>query len=462
MKPYKLAFYGDDFTGSADVMEVLQWSGLKTVLFLEPPSEKRLAEFDDLRAFGVAGWGRTMTPDDMDTELLPALQMLRASGAEFVHYKTCSTFDSSPEIGSIGKALELGRQVFGSGVVPIVIGAPKLGRYQVFGNLFARSGLDTQPFRLDRHPTMIQHPITPMQESDIRLHLAQQTALEIELFDCLMLDERSSGLQTQIPAMSKTAQALLFDVLYPEHLAKIGSILQDMAALASPQFVVGSSGIEYALTEFWAQQGRLPTLHPRANRPPEFGPVDQLVVVTGSCSPVNARQVAWAQQHGFSTLRLDPSQLIDSRHSQTAIERYVDQAVAQLKNGANVLLHTSLGPSDARVAQMWDTCVRMGLSPLEIKMQSGRLLGPQLGRILRGVLDLWPMPRVGVAGGDTSGFVARELGINALEAIAPVAPGSPLCRAHCENALDGIEVFFKGGQVGKDDVWSAMLEGTLD
>jgi uncharacterized protein YgbK (DUF1537 family) len=33
-----LAYYGDDFTGSTDAMEVLQWAGLRTVLFLEPPS----------------------------------------------------------------------------------------------------------------------------------------------------------------------------------------------------------------------------------------------------------------------------------------------------------------------------------------------------------------------------------------------------------------------------------------
>ena len=68
--------------------------------------------------------------------------------------------------------------------------------------------------------------------------------------------------------------------------------------------------------------------------------------------------------------------------------------------------------------------------------------------------------RVAVAGGDTSGYVARELGITALEAIAPVAPGSPLCRVHADNELNGIEIFFKGGQVGKDNVWETMLKGT--
>jgi uncharacterized protein YgbK (DUF1537 family) len=67
-----------------------------------------------------------------------------------------------------------------------------------------------------------------------------------------------------------------------------------------------------------------------------------------------------------------------------------------------------------------------------------------------------------VAGGDTSGYIARELELVALQAIAPVAPGSPLCRGHAANSMQGVEFFFKGGQVGKDDVWSTMLHGTLN
>ena len=105
MSPPILAYYGDDFTGSADVMEVLQWAGLRTVLFLQPPTRSELDSFDNLRAFGIAGWSRSMSPSEMESELKPALESLKASEAKMVHYKVCSTFDSSPEIGNIGKAL---------------------------------------------------------------------------------------------------------------------------------------------------------------------------------------------------------------------------------------------------------------------------------------------------------------------------------------------------------------------
>ena len=57
-----LAYYGDDFTGSADVMEALARSGYRTVLFLKPPTTEQLAKYPDLRAFGIAGGSRTMSP----------------------------------------------------------------------------------------------------------------------------------------------------------------------------------------------------------------------------------------------------------------------------------------------------------------------------------------------------------------------------------------------------------------
>jgi uncharacterized protein YgbK (DUF1537 family) len=66
--------------------------------------------------------------------------------------------------------------------------------------------------------------------------------------------------------------------------------------------------------------------------------------------------------------------------------------------------------------------------------------------------------RAAVAGGDTSGYVAREIGIDALEMSAPLAPGAPLCVARSRRAeVDGVEFTFKGGQVGHDDFFATLL-----
>src|SRR5271156_3723330 len=131
-----IAFYGDDFTGSTDAMECLAAAGLRTVLFTDVPSPSLLARFEGLQAMGIAGNSRGLTPDEMDGAILDALAALRRSGAAILHYKVCSTFDSSPTIGSFGRVMDLAKRLLYSGTIPIVVGAPKLGRYSMFGTLF--------------------------------------------------------------------------------------------------------------------------------------------------------------------------------------------------------------------------------------------------------------------------------------------------------------------------------------
>ena len=171
------AYYGDDFTGSTDVLEALASAGVRSVLFVGPPSETQRERFAGCRAFGIAGDSRSRTPQWMSTQLPQLFRRLGALRAPIVHYKTCSTFDSSARTGSIGRALEIGQQTLPGPFIPIVVAAPHLGRYVAFGNLFATDrGI---VHRIDRHPTMRAHPVTPMHEADLRRHLAAQTSMEI-------------------------------------------------------------------------------------------------------------------------------------------------------------------------------------------------------------------------------------------------------------------------------------------
>ena len=130
------------------------------MLFLRTPDAADLDRFRDCRAIGIAGDSRSRPPAWMRAELPAVFERLREIGAPVVQYKVCSTFDSSPAIGNIGCALEIGREAFGVPYVPVVPAAPLLERYVVFGNLFAAGGGAIH--RIDRHPSMSRHPVTPM------------------------------------------------------------------------------------------------------------------------------------------------------------------------------------------------------------------------------------------------------------------------------------------------------------
>ena len=81
MNDLLMAFYGDDFTGSADAMEALTLNGVPTALFLDRPGSALLRErLKNVRAVGVAGTSRAMTPTEMDGELPGQFQLLKDLG----------------------------------------------------------------------------------------------------------------------------------------------------------------------------------------------------------------------------------------------------------------------------------------------------------------------------------------------------------------------------------------------
>lgn len=455
----KLAFYGDDFTGSTDAAECLAFAGLRTLLFLKPPTVEDLARFPGLEAIGVAGDSRAMSPSEMDEKLPPVLASLQKLGAPFVHYKTCSTFDSSPVTGSIGRIMDIAREHFHGRSVPIVVGAPALGRYCLFGNLFARAGIDGEIYRLDRHPTMSVHPVTAMDEADLRRHLSRQTSLTLGLFDYLQCAGNDEAVDERLNRLLKSdVDAVLFDVVDREQLTTVGRLLNTLARDDSALFMVGSSGVEYALTQWWRRQGELPETVISPIRPKS---VEQILVVSGSASPVTASQIDASISRGYASVAVDPVKLMNGEGIE-AIGHVARQATDSLRSGRNVLIHTSHGPHDPRIDALKAALRGRGMSAAEVQSYGGRELGKRLGHVLKEVLSEVDLPRVVVAGGDTSSHATQILGLDALEIIAPIAPGGPLCRVVAPGRrVDGLEMCLKGGQVGHRDFFEAVRIGRM-
>jgi uncharacterized protein YgbK (DUF1537 family) len=212
--------------------------------------------------------------------------------------------------------------------------------------------------------------------------------------------------------------------------------------------VAGSSGIEYALTKHLNATRLLP--HREQNVDPPRA-VDRVIVISGSCSPVTERQIAWAIAHGFAEVPLDTASLLQSRQPDAAIAELVRRVASEFDAGRSVIVPTSRGPDDPRIAG-----TRQSAPP----GLTAEPLGVILGRILHGVLHLCRVERVAVTGGDTSGYVARAVGIDALEMAGPLAPGAPLCLARSHDAaVEGVEITFKGGQVGHDDFFGTLVAG---
>jgi uncharacterized protein YgbK (DUF1537 family) len=282
---------------------------------------------------------------------------------------------------------------------------------------------------------MSRHPITPMEESDLRLHLAKQTTSKLKSFDMLAL--RSLDADLQLEALLKdNPTGVIFDGASREVLRRTAELIWKRRSEAC--FVVGSSGFTHGLAVYWRGAGLVKMTDDFS--PP--GRADRLVVMAGSCSTVTEQQIRWGIANGFEGVRIDAAALSNVRSAEPAKTALLKASLAHLEAGKSVLLYSALGPTGCK-----DTANRDEL-------------GAQMGKLLHELLARSGVKRAVIAGGDTASHAGRQLGVYALTMLAPMAPGAPLCRAHVTDARSrGLELVFKGGQVGPKDFFGAVRAG---
>jgi uncharacterized protein YgbK (DUF1537 family) len=277
----------------------------------------------------------------------------------------------------------------------------------------------------------------------LRLHLGKQTKRRIALFDILKVAlpvERARATLRGI--LADKPDIVLFDLLYASQLPLLGELIDGQATAGRPLFSVGSSGIEMALGAYWTKSGKLP-----GKKLPRATAAKQVLVGSGSCSPVTSEQIAWASRNGFAEVLLDVGALATVKSSAVEIKWATAAAAELLGSGLSVIVHTTKSGPDNRIAA-------------KLKGESARVLGSALGKVLLGAVQQSGVRRVCVAGGDTSSYAARAMGIEALEMIARLTPGAPLCRAYAAgSSLDRCEVVFKGGQVGAENYFGIVRGG---
>lgn len=382
----------------------------------------------------------------MEDNLPAAFAALAALDAPITHYKVCSTFDSAPETGSIGKAIDLAAPVLGGAWIPMLVAAPAIHRYQLFGNLFA--SVDGVGYRLDRHPTVSRHPTTPMDEADVRVHLGRQTTRAIGLVDYLALVSGKGDRALQ-RARDEGGEIVSVDVIDEASLFAAGRLIWENRG--GGLFVVGSQGVEYALVAYWRAAGLIADA-PAAKR---AGPA-RIAAVSGSCSPVTARQIDWAAANGFAAIPLDATAAVDETRWADALTDAIAAAREALRAGRSPLVYTAHGADDPAIPVLKQAARAAGVSEQEANAR----IGHGLGAILRDLVARDEVRRVAIAGGDTSGHALAGLGIVALEAEVALTPACGIAIARAEDpGIDGLEVALKGGQMGPLDFFGMIERG---
>jgi uncharacterized protein YgbK (DUF1537 family) len=436
-------FVADDLTGASDVLAQAHQYGLNAVLVM---GDAPLPE--DADVVGIAGPARSLGGAAFDDQVRADLQRIAAVDSDVLLYKVCSTFDSSPTMGSIGRGIELLHEQFpGHGPIPVAPAQPSFGRYTAFSEHYAAYAGEV--YRLDRHPVMSQHPSTPMQEADLRKVLAAQLhdddpigAVHLPAYDSGTFAEAWTRhrQRTQMPAfvvdaasdahLDLVAGALRHTGQRTDHDEHAGS--GSHTGPGTPEIVVGSGGIMAALARTLTLTTTGTETLP-APPPPASGPV---LAVSASASSVTSAQLQDAIDHGWTDIPVESSLLLGD--NPTGRAHLLEEVSAALSAGHHVVVHTTRGGSDSRYAST---------GPLDAKY-----IGTLLGDLAAQMAQRGLTSDIAVLGGDTSSHALSAMGVRELRVTGQFVTAAPICRSDDDAAVAGCRLVLKGGQVGPPDL----------
>jgi uncharacterized protein YgbK (DUF1537 family) len=413
----RIGFFADDLTGAADVLAQAHALGLDAALTLDPT--KPLPETADV--IGIAGPTRSLQAAELERAIRDGLTPFVGEDLDVLLYKVCSTFDSSPTIGNIGRAIELLHEYWPShGAIPVVPAQPEFGRYTAFSQHFG--AYQGEIYRLDRHPVMSNHPATPMSEADLRDIIAAQTRS----------GERPAAIH--LPAYSNGS----FQDLWVERRAGTGAFVVD--AVDTPQMdevagqlltdpgtalVVGSGGIMAAL----ARSRGVGTPRQRV-RSAASGPV---LAVSASASSTTADQITDAINAGWVDVAI-PAEAFEQEEPRG---QWVEVVASALLRGDHVVAHTLRGIDDPRMSTR-------EIAPADV--------GGAIGRLAKVMVKRGLTRDVAIFGGDSSSHALLALGVTELHVTEQFVTAGPICAADAGSTVAGCRLLLKGGQVGPVDI----------
>jgi len=419
-----LGCIADDLTGATDLALMLSREGMRTVQTNGVPTET--LDLSNVDAVVVALKSRSNPAPEAVTQSLAAADWLLAHGAKRLFFKYCSTFDSTDE-GNIGPVTEALLDRLGENFTIACPAFPVAGRSIYMGNLFVNAiPLAESPMR--------DHPLNPMQDSDLRRVLRRQTKCEIGHVAYADIEAGSAKISAAFAREAAAGKRIaIVDALTDAHLRAIGK------AVVGLKLVTGGSGVAIGLPAAYVEAGLMVHLTPA----PKVisAPIGRQIVLAGSCSEATRGQVTAALAAGFPAFRIDPLEITAGN---LAAANILDWLKAQ-RQTSTPLIYSSDDPENVGEVQQ-----KLG------RDAAGHAVETLLANVAR-ALPALGFSRILVAGGETAGAVVNALGIKVLSIGPEIDPGVPwtLSRSGPPMALA-----LKSGNFGAPDfflkAWSML------
>ncbi|MGH1414169.1 MAG: 3-oxo-tetronate kinase [Pelagimonas sp.] len=408
----------DDFTGATDLAGLLARSGVRVSLRMGVPDQPA----KDPAAFEVIALkSRTAPVAEAVAETRKALAWLQNAGARRFFWKYCSTFDSTAE-GNIGPVAEALMADLGVDQTIYCPAFPENGRSIFMGNLF----VGQQP--LAESP-MKDHPLTPMQDSNLMRLLRPQVTKPVGLADRLTVARGAAALRAALDDHKRQGTAhVVVDAVANSDLEIIAEACRDMVLMT------GGSAVAMPLPALYLADGTLSADAPKAQTP-KLGTGG--IVLSGSCSSMTNKQVADYLARGTAAYQLDPLQLAEQ-----GIQPVLDWLKSQDLN-AFPMIYATASPASVKAAQ-----AKLGVAT------AGEMIENVLATCALTAREMGAR-RFIAAGGETSGAITKALDVAQLDIGAEIAPGVPWCFATSDRKQ--IALTLKSGNFGTETFFADAL-----
>ena len=344
-----LGCIADDFTGATDLASMLARSGVNVSLRIGVPlsTPENTAEIEV-----IALKTRSISASKAIEESLSALKWLKEAGAKKYFFKYCSTFDSTAEgnIGPVSEALMNELKVDQTIYCPAF---PENGRSIYMGNLFVGQKLLSES-------SMKDHPLTPMNDSNLMRLLSAQVSRRVGLADRIVVNSGVNSLKEKLISLKENdVPHVIVDAVADTDLDTIASACQDM------DFITGGSALAMPLAEFYKASGKISANdNSFMNKKLNTGSI----ILSGSCSEMTIIQVKNFIQRGAAAFQLDPIDLAEN-----GVKKVLDWLSSQ-DFTKNIIIYATSDPDTVKKVQaelgvdMAGKIVEQGLSECALSL----------------------------------------------------------------------------------------------
>lgn len=425
-----LLIIADDFTGALDTGVQFAAAGTVVRVVTDIRYDYRKAD-EGVRVLVMDAETRHLDSRDAYEVVWNITKRAMTCGIPFIYKKTDSALR-----GNIGSELTALLDASGHNILPFIPAFPQMER-------ITREGIHYINNVPVKDSVFGKDPFEPVTSSFVPDIIHQQSSIPVEVMTCGNEDGKmvlKKGARTLKDVRS--SYIAVYDAQSQEELTEAALNLYHKGRLS---VMAGCAGFASVLPKLLGLEGR-------EIYAPEFIP--RFLVACGSVNPITKVQLDYAENHGFTRIRLTPGQKLDkgywrSEEGQAALKKWMLQC--QLERRAILDSNDSGGTDDTM-----EYAREKGISLDEVRTR----IADSMGIILKYMVERGLNSTLLITGGDTLlGFMNR-MKVCEMEPVCEMAPGTVLSRFKINDNI--YQAISKSGGFGTEDLLVRLADTILD